>query len=316
MSNQLKKEVRLFLEGKPSPEGEKIWKNWFARPTVSTNKYEQVVSLPSDLRKEIRKIKHKSFKILGLNYPQLQIAASIAVVVAIGSWFSFSGAIETFWHPTIYLQNTTRAGELAKIHLSDGTQIWLNSGSVLKYPKNFKGDTREVYLEGEAFFDVAKDKKHPFVIHTQKMDTKVVGTSFNIRAYTNQTNQEVLVVTGKVSVSSTVTQKKVFVTCGQKASLEKRSNDLKAYANVNISKIATWRKRALIFDNVLLKEVIAVIERQYKIKIELQGTGLENLKINANLEELELQQILNLLCKTINATYKQLENNYIIKSNE
>src|SRR5205085_10891901 len=87
-------------------------------------------------------------------------------------------------------QNTvmTKPGSKSKLQLPDGTQVWLNSDSKITYGESFMGATREVQLSGEAYFDVVKDKEHPFIIHTQSIDLKVLGTAFNVRSYANEKN--------------------------------------------------------------------------------------------------------------------------------
>jgi transmembrane sensor len=313
MTDKLNKAVKIFLQGKLSQEGEMIWNSWFQQPNVVLTNSVTITSSSSDLQKEIQRIKRKSFRLFGLNYSQMQMAASVIVIIGLGTWFNYSTAIENLLFPLVYEKSVTQSGENATICLSDGTLIHLNAESVLKYPSKFSGNTREVYLEGEAFFEVAKDKKHPFIIHSSKMDTKVVGTSFNILAYPNQKNQEVSVVTGKVSVSSTVTKQNVLVFPGQKATIEKETNNLKAYSQINISAIASWRKNILVFEDVTVNEVIATMERHYGVKIKIQNESLQNLIINASFEEAEPEQVLNLLCKSIDASFKQEKNSYIIK---
>ncbi|TRX38856.1 DUF4974 domain-containing protein [Flavobacterium sp. ZT3R18] len=313
MTDKLNKAVEKFLQGKLSQEGEMIWNSWFLQPNVVLTNDVTIISSSSDLQKEIKSIKRKSFRLFGLNYSQIQMAAAVIVIIGLGSWFNYSTAIENLLFPLVYEKSVTLSGENATIRLSDGTLIHLNAESVLKYPNKFSGNTREVYLEGEAFFEVAKDKKHPFIIHSSKMDTKVVGTSFNILAYPDQKNQEVSVVTGKVSVSSTVTKQNVLVFPGQKATVEKGTNNLKAYSQINISTIASWRKNILVFEDVAVNEVVATMERHYGVKIKIQNESLQNLIINASFEEAEPEQVLNLLCKSIDASYKQEKNSYIIK---
>jgi transmembrane sensor len=313
MTDKLNKAVQTFLQGRLSQEGEMIWNSWFEHPKVVSTNLEPIVSSSSDLQKEIRRIKRKSFRLFGLNYSQIQMAASVIVIIGLGTWFNYTTAIENLLFPLVYEKSVTQSGENATIYLSDGTRIHLNAESVLKYPNKFSGKTREVYLEGEAFFEVAKDKKHPFIIHSSKMDTKVVGTSFNILAYPDQKNQEVSVVTGKVSVRATVTKQNVLVFPGQRVTIEKETNTLKAYSRINIATMASWRKNILVFEDVPVNEVIATMERHYGVKIKIQNESLQNLIINASFEEAKPEQVLNLLCKSIDASFKQEKNSYIIK---
>lgn len=96
---------------------------------------------------------------------------------------------------------STRPGSKSKIQLPDGTQVWLNADSRLTYQGTFTGPVREVQLTGEAYFDVAKDKDHPFIIHTPSVDIRVLGTAFNVRSYSNEKNTETALFQGSVEVT-------------------------------------------------------------------------------------------------------------------
>lgn len=290
-------EIKNFLEGKYSPKGQEMWNKWYDRTDDFFDNMEMVQSDRSKLKKELRQIKN-AHKVIALQYKNWAIAASLVFLIGLSVFFyQTSNAIES-------KQFAVKLGEHAKIELSDGTQIWLNAGSVLKYPKEFKGDTREVYLSGEAFFDVAKDKKHPFIIHTNKMDTKVLGTSFNVQAYPDQTTQEVSVATGRVNVKSTVTDENVYVTPGQKVIFKSQNNKLQAFKDVPLNTISLWRKNIMVFEETPLPEVVATINRNYNVSIEVKNKNLNALKISAYFKELPADQVIGLVCNIINAQYK------------
>ncbi len=94
----------------------------------------------------------------------------------------------------------TRKGSKTNLVLPDGTKVWVNADSRLSYGKNFGNQLREVYLEGEAYFDVAEDKRKPFIVHTNNIDVKVLGTAFNVRAYGNEVNTQTTLLRGSVEV--------------------------------------------------------------------------------------------------------------------
>ncbi|CAD0007194.1 FecR family protein [Flavobacterium salmonis] len=298
MPEKLQQEIKHFLDGGYSPKGQEMWNKWYDDTNEVFENMEIVESDRSKLKKELRQIK-KTNQVIFLQYKNWAVAASILFVMGL-SWFVYQITI-----PVIETkQYATKAGEHAKVILSDGTQIWLNAGSLLKYPKEFKGDTREVYLTGEAFFDVHKDKKHPFIIHTDKMDTKVLGTSFNVQAYPDQTTQEVSVLTGRVNVKSTVTEENVYVTPGQKVVFKSHDNKLQAFKDVPVNSISLWRKNIIVFEETPLTEVIATINRNYNVEVEIKNKNLNNLKISAYFKELPVSQVVALVCNIINADYK------------
>lgn len=306
MPEKLQQEIKHFLEGKYSPKGQEMWNKWYDRTDEVFENMKIIESDRSKLKKELRQIK-KSDKVVLLQYKNWAMAASLLFLMGLSCFFYLSSA------KTVTKQYATKLGEHAKITLSDGTQIWLNAGSHLKYPNEFKGGTREVYLTGEAFFDVAKDKEHPFIIHTDKMDTKVLGTSFNVQAYPGQTTQEVSVLTGRVNVKSTVTDENVYVTPGQKVIFKSQNNKLQAFKDVPLSSISLWRKNIIVFEDTPMPEVIATINRNYNVAIQIENKNLNNLKISAYFKELPVDQVVALVCNTINADYKLESGIYIIR---
>src|SRR4029078_631833 len=96
---------------------------------------------------------------------------------------------------------STKRGSKSKVQLPDGTQVWLNADSRIAYNEKFQGNLREVTLEGEAYFDVVRDEKRPFVIHTAAIDIKVLGTAFNVRSYANEKNTETSLIRGSIEVT-------------------------------------------------------------------------------------------------------------------
>jgi transmembrane sensor len=306
MPEKLQQEIKHFLEGKYSPKGQEMWNKWYDRTDEPFENMEIIGSDRSKLKKELRQIK-KSTKVISLSYKNWAVAASLVFIMGL-SLFIYQSAANT-----VTRQYATKLGEHAKVTLSDGTQIWLNAGSQLKYPTEFKGSTREVYLIGEAFFDVAKDKEHPFIIHTDKMDTKVLGTSFNVQAYPGQTTQEVSVLTGRVNVKSTLTEENVYVTPGQKVIFKSKCNKLQSFKDVPLNSISLWRKNILVFEDTPMPEVIATINRNYNVAIQVENKNLNNLKISAYFKELSVDQVIALVCNTINADYKLESGIYIIR---
>ena len=306
MPEKLHQDIKLFLKGKPSLKGEEIWNKWYDDQKDFFDPALIIESDRSKLKKEIRQIK-KSEKMFFLQNRNWAMAASLLLLMGL-SFFVYQSSINT-----ITKQYATKPGEHAKIMLSDGTKIWLNAGSRLKYPAKFKGDTREVYLTGEAFFDVAKDKKHPFIIHTDKMDTKVLGTSFNVQAYPDNATQEVSVLTGRVNVKSTVTEENVYVTPGQKVVFKSKNNKLQAFTDIPLNSISLWRKNIIVFEDAPLPEVIATINRKYNVTVEIGNKNLNNLKISAYFKELPVEQVVALVCNIINADYKLESGTYIIR---
>lgn len=155
-----------------------------------------------------------------------------------------------------------RGGEY-QIVLADGTRVWLNSATKLIFPQNFTGKERRVMLSGEAFFDVARDENKPFIVETSRMDVKVLGTRFNVNAYTDNEVVSTTLVDGSVEVASG-TQKPITLVPGEQAygeagELEKRE--------VNIRLYTSWIDGRFMFNNVELEEIAKQISRWYDVEI-------------------------------------------------
>jgi len=164
-------------------------------------------------------------------------------------------------------------GKRSRVKLSDGTVVWLNSGSKLAYAPVFTEKVRQLYLEGEAFFDVAKDPVKPFIVHTKAFDIQVVGTRFNVQSYSDDNEYNTVVINGKVSVNAIgqSTQDRIFLEPGQKAFLSMGETDLKVIPVENSIKYIDWINGYYSFDNESLSNVLKKISRYYNINIELQS---------------------------------------------
>lgn len=172
-------------------------------------------------------------------------------------------------------------GKTFKIKLSDGTSVNMNAGSSLKYPVQFiKGHNREVVLEGEAFFDVAKDKTHPFIVKTRGVDVKVLGTKFNVSSYKEDTDINTVLVEGSVSLSDK-TNKKAILEPGEKGSWNNEKNE------IDIDKVDTrfyteWINGEIVFRKTAFKDIVIKLERTYNVKIENKREDILDKKFNAS----------------------------------
>jgi ferric-dicitrate binding protein FerR (iron transport regulator) len=193
------------------------------------------------------------------------------------------------------------------VYLSDGTVVWLKEGSKLHYPETFKGNLREVRLAGEAFFDVAKDPERPFVIHAPNFTTRVLGTSFNIKAYRNDDVQEVVVVTGRVVVSlsnpPSGEEKQLVLHPNEKARYTKKDNSLIESTAPESAKHIAADKRKLAFDETRLEDIVNVLNTTYGVSISLSTDRMKECVVTADLTDEHLEVDLAVLSKAVNATY-------------
>lgn len=164
-----------------------------------------------------------------------------------------------------------RGGEYQLI-LSDGTRIWMNAESFLRYPASFVGEKREVFLEGEAFFEVAKDTEHPFVVHTNRHSVEVLGTSFNISAYPDYKVYTTL-EEGRVKVSTA--KASVVLNPDQQAVIEPENDDI-VTRDVPAYLFTSWAKGNYEFRNTSLAEIVAQLSRWYNVDIYFKNESLKN----------------------------------------
>ncbi|HEY1199475.1 MAG TPA: FecR domain-containing protein, partial [Niastella sp.] len=203
-------------------------------------------------------------------------------------------------------------GFIRHLTLPDGTSVVLQANSRLNYPENFIGNTREVILCGEAFFDVAHNPQKPFIIHTGRIRTTVLGTAFNISAPVDGKQITVAVTRGKVKVENE--QKLLAVlTPNQKVSYEPVTEAVsKDTVNAN-SLVTDWTKQDRVFEGRSFEDVAALLGRRYGVDIRFKREGLKKCTIKAFFSGTEtLNKVLEVLCIINNATYSFTDNKTVL----
>jgi transmembrane sensor len=154
----------------------------------------------------------------------------------------------------VWQQSETNASQRSEIVLADGSKVWLNNNSILRYPKQFTSINREVFLEGEAFFEITPREHQSFIVHSGNSITQVLGTSFNLRSYEIDSVVSLNVLTGKVSfkVAGQKQQTEVVLKTHQTAHLNKKTNIISSYANVDENFLA-WKTGKMSFRNTAIK---------------------------------------------------------------
>lgn len=193
--------------------------------------------------------------------------------------------------------------------LSDGSHIWLNSGSVFKYPVAFGKTFREVELIGEGYFDIAKDPHHPFIVKTGMLNVEVKGTTFDIINYPEDSQIEVIVESGLVNLSSGQYEERKAVAAinpGERAIYNKTQNSA-SVNKVDAMKYTIWKNGILIFRDDPMSEVIKRLSRRYNVDIELQSPDIDEYVYTATFIDESLFQILDLLKLSAPLDYKFIE---------
>lgn len=190
-------------------------------------------------------------------------AAAVFVLVLIG-WLSFKGLTSEDMIK-VYADNKIR-----KIELADGTKVWLNKGSMFEYPETFTNDNRKVRLNGEAYFEVARQiGKHKFTVESKLMTVVVHGTIFNMKSYDQATVAETSLIEGEVLVESGDDDSKIILLPGQKAIVEESSHKM-VVKETNSLMDGIWRNNMVPFQNATIQDIAKVLEDLYHVKIEVR----------------------------------------------
>jgi transmembrane sensor len=209
---------------------------------------------------------------------------------------------------------TNPKGQKSVLLLNDGTKVWLNADSRLSYARDFAtGETRNVHLEGEAFFDVASDPSKPFIVHTSALNVKVLGTAFNVKAYGEEKTIETTLVHGRVCIEP-LQGKSVILKPNQKAVFTKALNSIDV-EEVSTTSSGAWRGDRLVFDEVSFDNVILELERWYSIRIHIKDKGKLDCKLTADIRNESIEDFLNLLQGTHKIEYFVEGEDVFIKGN-
>lgn len=265
--------------------------------------------------------RHSSPKVIRCTIA-LVAAASIALFFLLRTTYEPSGY--TVFEATAAVQEitintrqgmnvlTVPRGMNKKITLADGTQVWLNAESRLEYPETFEGQERRVvHLKGEAYFEVAKDAAHPFIVETDLLKTQVVGTAFNVRAYSPE-DAQVTLVEGSLKVSDVRNKKGILMKPGQNATLRKEGNF--TVNAVEAKAHSSWAEGQFYFDNMELVEIMRELGRWYNINIIFTSKEAMHYRLHFQSDRSEpLPQVLDLL-NCMQKVKAKLKNNEVIIS--
>ena len=211
---------------------------------------------------------------------------------------------QTEWH-TLQIP---KGGEF-KLVLEDGTTIWLNSETELKYPSHFAGNERRVQLSGEAYFEVVSNPQQPFIVSTLQMDTKVLGTSFNVSAYPDENKSHTTLIEGSVEINDKENGESVCLKPGEQALLQDRQ--LKV-VSVNTKLYSQWRKDRFTFSSTNMEEVVRKLSRWYDVEFFFSNSSTKEKQFTGSLPKYsEISQVLNIIEMTTNIKF-QIKNKTII----
>ncbi len=233
-----------------------------------------------------------------------KVAASLLVLVFAGTLlFLILNRSEEYFHEN--LSNTPE-----HVILPDSSEVWLNQNASLRYSGDFRQD-RHLRLTGEAFFEVKRDVSRPFTVETNAMLTSVLGTSFFIKAQPQSPQQEVIVTTGKVQVS-TNGQQSIILEPGTKATYHRETGSLLKATNEDSNYLA-WKERKLHFRNAPLSRVVGSLEEYFQVDIELEHPGLRDCQVTSDFNDPSIEEVMQVLSLALDITYTSQNGQYLLQ---
>lgn len=247
------------------------------------------------------------------------VAASVLVAVAISTSAYYAGknAGTPEQQQIAWFETVAPAGSLSKVVLPDHSVVWINAGSSLKYNMDFNKQNREVSLTGEAYFEVAKDSLRPFIVKSGNLDVRVLGTSFNVKAYENEETIDVALVTGKVNIlladNKEEKSKNVVLEPNRMMRYTKETSQVEM-SEVNAASVCAWINDRIEFDEQPFDRIARDLERKFNVQIRIKSKSLPNEIFTGSFSaDQTLDYILHEVDVEKKYTWKQIDNEFIIE---
>jgi ferric-dicitrate binding protein FerR (iron transport regulator) len=336
----------------PTREDEEHWQNWLTenpgkRDTIRRARELVLAITPANIPLPTSEKESAVHQIIGninnedfagtasttwLRRSWPSIAAALLIMAGLGWNFWFFNQKQQVSYEELVshsaeqlIEKTNQTAKPLLVQLADGSSVNLNPGSKVSYPANFKSEKREVYLSGEAFFDIAKDPSRPFFVYSNEVITKVLGTSFTVRSYAGEKEVSVAVKTGRVAV---------FTREDPQATVKKESRELTGVVIEPNQQIVFIRESVKItksliaspelvdsnvntpnfeFDETPVSNVFSDLQKAYGIEIIFDKNVMNGCPITARLTEMTLYEKLDLVCKAVGARYELIDGRIIIE---
>jgi len=230
--------------------------------------------------------------------------AAVAATVLVALYMVIPGKTEF----TTVLAST----EIKEVKLPDNSVVNINAGTDMAYSSEFAGDRSILLNKGEAYFEVATDSLHPFVVETPDAVIRVLGTGFNVKIDSLKHTTAVTVLHGKVSVAGKENNKAKILIMNQKATLVQGADEFSEPAVANINELA-WQTNKLVFKSCPMPEVVETLNSFFGCKLEIQGSDLDSCRVNATINEPDLQEILGMLKLAFDVELIKKNNKQILK---
>lgn len=239
------------------------------------------------------------------NWPMLLRVAAI-VFVLLSTAIIFRNDVRDWADPVVLLEKSAGEAEHMELTLPDGSKVYLNAGSRLRYPNRFTKGKRQVYLiEGEGYFDISHDPAHPFIVTAKQINTRVLGTAFNIKAYRYLSNLQVAVTRGKVRVSDRSGDRAAVLLPNQQLTIDSQSGRM-TKQQVDAQAVIAWQRGDFTFNNDRLLDVCAVLSKKYKLNFYFGQKEIQDYRITAGFVAKDhINDILSILANANSLAYER-----------
>ncbi|WP_026464636.1 FecR family protein [Adhaeribacter aquaticus] len=270
---------------------------WQATVPAPTGEVNTDISWQKVRNRLAAKEQQNEVKVIPMYSRLMRVAAAVTLLIGM-AWLA-----QYLFFPYMGRQVVSSGDNTMSVLLPDSSQVWLNKSSKLVYSKQFDGETREVILEGEGFFEVKRNPQRPFIILTKRTQTQVLGTSFNLRDIDSEETAELVVATGKVAFASVNGKGKKQVIAGYAAALDKKTDNITEMP-IQAENVWAWKTGRLVFKNQMLDQVIQDVARIYGVRIRLQNAGLAKCRFTASFQDAELKEVLEILQASLQLDYQ------------
>lgn len=270
------------------------------------------VSIQNNMLENIKhKMKPKRRRLFKSYGQLLKYAAIIvlAVLLGTGGFFLSQNLSSNNNDLIVHVEN----GQKANMLLPDGTKVWLNSGSTICYDKSYNKHDRIISLEGEAYFEVAKDPKRPFIVKANEIRVRALGTIFDIKSYSNDNIISTILIEGKVNVSNN--KNTTQLSPNQKITFNKTSHKFDGVQICDAEIAGLWKNNQLAFDSETLDNIAKVLERMYNIQVVFDSEKIKHTRFSGRIKNNSLESILQLIALTSPVYYEVKDSTITLKEN-
>lgn len=318
--NNITKIIRMFLSARfPSETEEKVQK-WILKDKDTEAKKKASLEYWNELETEAGPDTYAALERVNLrtrhnkehldNIVAYQKFSRVAAVL-IPLFLLTGGLFYYFTSDNEMIEISAAYGEQKHLILPDSSEIWLNSGSTIRYPETFAKDKRLVTLNGEAYFSVKKETAKPFIVETSRLSVKVLGTKFNVKAYPNDENITATLTSGKVEVS-VQSQSPQILKPNERLTYDKNTSSVHI-STVNTADTDSWITGKLTFTNATAGEIFRILERRYNITMDNMTNIPASKRYTVKfLKDENLDEILNILKDIIGFNYRRYENKIVL----